>query len=124
MVENDRRQMLRQALEACVVGEVDALPELFATDVSGWSPNMLVSSLDELRDVVADREDAFANVAVHVDAVDVVGKKGFMEYRLTGIFSGPFVVDENTVIDPNGRELVLGAALVAGIRRRQDLGLP
>ena len=113
MVENERRQMLRQAVEACVVGDVDALPEFFAADVSGWSPNMLVRSLDELRDVVADREDAFANVAIHVDALDVVGKKGFMEYRLTGVFSGPFVIDENTVVDPNGRELVLGAALVA-----------
>ena len=113
MVENERGQILRRAVEACVVGEVEALPELFTAEVSGWSPNMLVGSLDELREVVANREDAFSDVAVHVDALDVFGKKGLMEYRLTGVFSGPFVIDDDTVVDPNGRELLIGAAVVA-----------
>ena len=36
-----------------------------------------------------------------------------MEYRLSGVFSGPFVIDEDTMIEPNGRKLLLGAALVA-----------
>ena len=113
MVRNERGEVLRQAVEACVVGKVDALPELFTPDVSGWSPNMLVGSLDELREVVAEREDAFSDVAMQVDALDVFGKKGFMEYRLTGVFSRPFFIDENTVVEPNGRELLVGAALVA-----------
>ena len=43
MADNDRAQVLRRALEACLRGEVDSLPELFTSDVSGWSPNMRAS---------------------------------------------------------------------------------
>ena len=106
-------EVLRRALEACIRGEVDPLPELFSTDVSGWSPNMLVNSLDELTETVADREDSLTDVAVEVNSLDVFGNKGFVEYRVRAVFSGPFVIDENTVIEPNGRELLLGAAMVA-----------
>ena len=113
MAENERGRVMRRALEACVLGKVDALPELFTADVSGWSPNLLVSSLDELTEAVADREDALTEVSLDVSALDVVGNKGFLEYRVSAVFSGPFVVDEDTVVDPNGREILLGAAMVA-----------
>jgi ketosteroid isomerase-like protein len=113
MAENNQRSVLRRALEACVLGEVEALPELFTADVSGWSPNMLVTSLDELTEVVASREAALSEVTVNIDALDVVGNKGYMEYRLSAVFSGPFVVDDDTVVEPHGQEVGIGAALVA-----------
>jgi hypothetical protein len=113
MSDTDRRQVLQRAIEACVLGDVAALPEMFTADVSGWSPNMLVSSLDELTEVVAYREDALSNVSIQVDSLDVFGNKGFMEYRLSAVFSGPLVVDADTVIEPNGGEIMVGAALVA-----------
>jgi ketosteroid isomerase-like protein len=113
MADTDRRAVLQRAVEACVVGDVEALPDLFTADVSGWSPNMLVGSLDDLREIVAYREDALAGVKLHADAVDVFGNKGLMEYRVSAVFSGSFFVDEEFTIEPNGRELVIGAALVA-----------
>lgn len=113
MAENDRRRVLRRALEALVSGEVGVLPELFTGDVSGWSPNMLVGSLEELAEVVADRENAFSDVAIEVNALDLLGNKGFVEYRLSAVFSGPLVVDGDTVIEPTGREILIGAAMVA-----------
>ena len=113
MADNDRRRVLNRAVEACLRGEVDALPGVFTADVSGWSPNMLVASLEELTEIVAYREDALSDVTVHVDAIDVVGNKGFMEYRVTAVFTGPFVVDDDTAIEPNGRDILIGAALVA-----------
>ena len=113
MVDNDRRSVLQRAVEACVAGDVDALPDVFAGDVSGWSPNMLVTSLDELTEIVAEREDALSDAKVQVDAVDVVGNKAVMEYRLSAVFSGGFYVDDETTIEPNGREIVLGAVVVA-----------
>jgi SnoaL-like domain len=112
MAPNGRGQVLERALNACITGEVDALPELFTENVSGWSPNMLVSSLAELSEVVAERDGSLSDVSVQIDALDVFGNKGFAEYRLSGVFSGPFVIDEETVIEPNGREILLGAALV------------
>jgi hypothetical protein len=110
---NDRRALLNRAVEACVLGDVDALPDAFTADVNGWSPNMHVSSLDELTEVVGHREDSLSDVAIEVNGLDVVGNKGFMEYRLSAVFSGPYQVDENTTIEPNGRNLLIGAALVA-----------
>jgi ketosteroid isomerase-like protein len=109
----DRASVLRRAVEACVQGQTDALPELFTPDVSGWSPNMLVSSLDELTEWVDYREDALTDVAIDVHSADVIGNKGYMEYRLSATFSGPFVIDADTVIEPNGEKIEIGAALVA-----------
>ena len=113
MAQNGRAGVLEEALEACFKGDVDALPEVFTEDVSGWSPNMLVTSRDELAEVVAERETSISNVSLQIDVVDVVGNKGYAEYRVTADFSGPFVLDEKTVIEPTGRKLLLGAALVA-----------
>jgi hypothetical protein len=113
MSSNDRRQVLRRALEACILGHAEALPELFTDNVSGWSPNLIVGSLAELTEVIADREDAVSDVTVQVDGLDVVGNKGFVEYRLRAMFSGPFVISKDLVIEPNGREILLGAAMVA-----------
>ena len=113
MAENTRAEVLRRGLEACIVGDVAALPELFTADVSGWSPNLLASSLAELAEAVADREDSLSDVALQVDALDITGNKGFIEYRVSAVFSGPFVISDEVVIEPNGRELVLGAAMVA-----------
>jgi ketosteroid isomerase-like protein len=113
MARSDRAGVVERALEACLKGEVEALPELFTEDVSGWSPNMLVASRSELADVVAERDASLSNVSVKIDALDVVGNKGYAEYRVNAVFSGPFVVDEDTVVEPNGREILVGAAFVA-----------
>ena len=113
MAESDRQSVLRRAVEACALGQAGVLPELFTKDVSGWSPNLFVSSLDELTEAVGEREDAFSDVTLEVDALDVFGNKGVMEYRLSAVFSGPFVVDDENVVEPNGRELMIGGALVA-----------
>ena len=113
MARSGRGRVLERALEACIRGEADALPQLFTKDVSGWSPNMLVSSLDELTEVVAERDESLSDVSVQIDALDIVGNKGFAEYRVSAVFSGPFAIDKETVIEPNGRELLLGAAMVA-----------
>lgn len=113
MARNGRGRVLERALEACVKGDVDALPELFTEDLSGWSPNMLVTSLAELREVVAERDQSLSDVSVQIDALDILGNKGFAEYRVTAVFSGPFVINKDLVVEPNGREILLGAAIVA-----------
>jgi SnoaL-like domain len=113
MAGNGRGQVLQSALEACIKGDIDALPQLFTPDVSGWGPNMLVSSLDQLKETVASREEALSDVDVEIGSLDVFGNKGFVEYRLNAVFSGPFRLDEDTVVDPTGGKIQLGAALVA-----------
>jgi len=113
MAENSRAETLRRALEAGVTGDAGALPELFTADVSGWGPHMLVSSLDELKETLSAREDALSDVQIEINSLDVFGNKGFVEYRINAVFSGPFVLDENTTIEPTGGKILLGAAFVA-----------
>ena len=113
MAQSTRNEVLRRALEACIVGDVDALPELFTNDASVWSPNMLTSSLAELSEAVADRDGSLSDVSLQIDALDVFGNKGFVEYRVSATFSGPFVLDEGRAIEPNGQTILIGAAVVA-----------
>ncbi|HUK94216.1 MAG TPA: ester cyclase [Gaiellaceae bacterium] len=113
MARDGRAGVMERALEACFNGEVDALPGLFTENVSGWSPNMLVSSIDELAEVVKERDASLSDVSLQIDALDVVGNKGYAEYRVNAVFSGPFHVDEETAIEPTGREVLIGAAIVA-----------
>ena len=113
MAQETRRDVLERALEACIVGDVNALPDLFTSDASVWSPNMLASSLDELSEAVADRDGSLSDVSVQIDALDVVGNKGFVEYRVSAVFSGPFALDDERVIEPTGAAILIGAALVA-----------
>ena len=110
---DDRAGVLRRGVEAVVSGQSDALSELFTENVSGWSPNLMVSSLEELKEVTGHREDALSDVKLDVDALDIVGNKGYMEYRLSAVFSGPITIDEETVVEPTGGKIVIGAALVA-----------
>ena len=110
MARTGRAGVMERALEACLKGDVAALPQLFTDDVSGWSPNLHVSSLDELEEAIAERDETLSNVSVKIDTIDVVGNKGYAEYRVNAVFSGPFVIDEDTVIEANGRELLVGAA--------------
>ena len=113
MAENSRAEVLQRALEACITGDVEALPELFTADVSAWSPQVLARSLDELKETVAGREDALSDVKLEINSLDVFGNKGFVEYRLSAVFSGPLVLDEDTIVEPTGGKILLGAALVA-----------
>lgn len=52
-------------------------------------------------------------MSVEVDALDVVGNKGYAEYRLGAVFSGPLMVDGETVVEPHGQRIEIGAAIVA-----------
>lgn len=110
---DDRADALRRGVDALVRGQADALSELFTDNVSGWSPNLMVSSLDELKEVAGHREDALSDVKLDVDALDIVGNKGYMEYRLSAVFSGPLTIDDETVLEPTNGKIEIGAALVA-----------
>ena len=52
-------------------------------------------------------------MGIEINSLDVFGNKGFVEYRLNAVFSGPFLLQEDTVIEPTGAKILLGAALVA-----------
>ena len=116
MTETNRGAVLRRAIQTCIHPDDDAiakLGELFDDEVTVWSPNLLAVGLADLAENLAFREDAFSEVDIQIDALDVFANKGFAEFRVAVTFSGPFVIDEEVVIEPNGHRLLLGAAVVA-----------
>ena len=116
MAENPRDVTLRSAIEACINPDdesIAALGDLFADDASVWSPNLLAIGLDDLADSLRYREGAFSDVEIHIDALDVFGNKGFVEFRVSATFTGAFSVGDDVAIEPNGRRVLLGAAAAA-----------
>ena len=116
MTQTSHGATLRRAVETCIQPDeasIAGLGELFTDDAVVWTPNLLTTSRAELADALSFRENAFTDVAIQFDGVDVFGGKGFVEFRVSANFSGPFVIDEEVTIEPNGRRLVLGAAAVA-----------
>jgi ketosteroid isomerase-like protein len=113
MLEVDRRFVLRRAIKTLMVGDSRGVCELFTPDVSCWSPNLLVASQDELLAALTGCDDALTDVEVDVGSVDVIGDKAIAEWVVTGVFSTPFLVDDDVLIEPNGRRLAVAGVTVA-----------
>ena len=116
MVEHPRAVTLRRAIEIFISPSDDSianLDQLVTDDVTVWTPNMLAVSLSDLRENLAFRESAFSDVDIQFDTLDVFGSRGLAEFRVAALFSGPFVIEEAVVIEPNHHKLLLGAAAVA-----------
>src|SRR4051794_7425229 len=108
-VPTDRAALMRQLIVAFVNGDDATTVELVTEDVVGWSPALFVTSRKELLDVFTERHDAFTDVLVDVDALDVVGDKAVAEWRVSANFSGPFELGEAT-LEPTGRRVFVAGA--------------
>ena len=120
MVEHPRAATLRHAIETFISPNDDSianLDQLVTDDVTVWTPNMLAVGLSDLQENLVFRESAFSDVDIQFDTLDVFGSRGLAEFRVAGIFSGPFVIEEAVVIEPNHHELLLGAAAVADFKQ-------
>lgn len=116
MADTDRGATLQRALETFIRPDEALIADLgstFTDDVSVWSPNLSVHGHAELIEALAFRLDSFSDVDLVIDALDLFGSKGLAEFRVSANFSGAFVLDEDVVIEPNRRALLLGAAAVA-----------
>jgi hypothetical protein len=119
MAENSRGAALVRAIETFIRPDDEAIAELgtlFTDDVTVWSPNLLAVGLADLAENLVLREMAFSDVDIQITSLGILGNKGFAEFCVGATFSGPFVVDEEVVIEPNGRQLLLGAAAIADFK--------
>ena len=104
---------MRRLLDATVTGDRAAMADLVTADVTGWSPNLFVTSRDELLAAVEQREDAFSGIEVRVQALDQIGDKAVAEWHVAVDHTGPLAVDDDLVIEPTGRRLHVSWATVA-----------
>jgi ketosteroid isomerase-like protein len=104
---------LRRLLDAAVTGDGDTMTDLVTADVTGWSPNLFVTSRDDLLAELERREDAFSGIEIRVQALDQVGDKAIAEWHMTADHTRTLVIDDDLVIEPTGRRLHLSGATVA-----------
>jgi len=104
---------LRRLLDAAVTGDADSMADLVTADVTVWSPNLFVTSRDDLLAELERREDTFSGIEIHVQALDQVGDKAIAEWHMAANHTGTLVVDDDLVIEPTGRRLHLSGATVA-----------
>ena len=63
---------MRRLLLAAGTGDRDAMADLVTADVTGWSPNLFVTSRDDLLAALERREDTFSGI--EVQGLDEVGR--------------------------------------------------
>src|SRR5436305_10231628 len=102
-MSDPRVDVFVHALETIVGVGNDEPSTLFTDDVTGWSPALHVSSIGELSDALAEREEALSNVSVMVRSVHLSGPKATAEWRLDADHTGTYVVDDDVTIPPTGR---------------------
>jgi ketosteroid isomerase-like protein len=115
-MSESRKDVLLKALEAEVGGVAVDPGTLFTADVVGWSPYVSVSGLTALADLAAIHEEAFSNVVIMFRGLDEVGNKAFAEWVIEADHTGPFVLDDDTVLDATGRRVQLAGVTVADFR--------
>lgn len=116
MAESVRTAALRRAITTCILPDDASIADLgsiFTDDVTVWSPNLMTEGLSGLAENLVFREGAFSDVDIVLDTAEVAGNRGLSEFRVSATFNGPFVIDEQVAIEPNGHTLLLGAAAVA-----------
>ena len=95
------------------------------TTSSGWSPNMLVSSLDELRGGSGGTgREPFERRSLDRRRSTSSATRAMVEYRVNAVFSGPFAVDDETCGSSRTAATPARGRHRGGVDGGQDLGVP
>ena len=116
MAEHPRGAVLRRAIETSISPDDDTiakLGELFTDNATVWSPNVLAVGLADLSEILAFREVPSPTSRSSLTPSTSSAAEAWPSSASSATFSGPFVIDETTVIEPNGKQLLLGIAAVA-----------
>ena len=104
---------MRRLLDATVTGDRATMADLVTADVTAWSPNLFVTSRDELlgpSNTTRMRSPGSRSVSRRLDQV---GDKAIAEWHVAVDHTGPLAVDDDLVIEPTGRRLHVSGATVA-----------
>ena len=111
-----RKDVMLKALEAEVGSTSADLDTLFTDDVVGWSPYASVSGLTELAELAALHDSTFSNIVIQVRSLDEVGNRTYAEWLIEADHTGPFVLDDDVVLEATGRHVQLAGVSVADFR--------
>src|SRR5438045_5732836 len=105
----DRETVLRRLIQSFVTGDAGEAQHLVTEDVVGWSPALFVTSRKDLLAAYDDRLDAFSNIDVYVDCVDLVRDKAIAEWHISADFTGTLEIDDMS-LPPTGERVHLAGA--------------
>jgi limonene-1,2-epoxide hydrolase len=107
------------AVTAQLVGGVQECRNLFAPDVTCHTPRAAIHGLDELAALCDQGEDAFSDARVSFRDVKVTGDRACVEWRLDAVLSGPLLVEDDVLLEPNGEAVHLDGATFVEFRGGQ-----
>jgi ketosteroid isomerase-like protein len=115
----DRSTILVRALRAGVTGDRETLEQLCTQDVKAWTPALAGSSLSEVVEQLERRDDAFSNVELDVNPLDVGGDYACAEWTVTMTHTGRLSLSEQGVVEPTGLQITVNGVTVAEFRGEQ-----
>ena len=107
--------MLRGAFQRIdfLTGDVSVCEDVFSRDVVWSSPVMTTSTRDELETRLSSRAGGLTNIELSFVHLVADGDVGVAEWRAAADHVRPFVVPEDTRLDPGGERVVLCGVTVA-----------
>jgi len=111
-----RATILMQALRASIGGDGDTARDLYTEDVKAWAPSRTASSLAELMAEIDRRDQAFSDVEVDVEPLEVGGDYACAEWSVTMTHTGPLTLAGGEVVEPTGARITVHGATVAEFR--------
>ena len=108
-----RQDTLVKAIGAFLTGDVSVCEDVFSRDVVWSSPVMTTRSRDELETRLSSRAGGLTNIELSVVHLVPDGDLGVAEWRAAADHVRPFVVPEDTRLDPGGERVTLGGVTVA-----------
>jgi ketosteroid isomerase-like protein len=108
-----RSALLARALRATVEGDRSTLAQLYTDDVKAWTPARSAASAAELLAEAERRDDAFSDVELEVNPLDVAGEYACAEWRVTMTHTGDLVLRDGAVVAPTGLRVTVNGVTVA-----------
>jgi ketosteroid isomerase-like protein len=110
---SSRASTLERALRASIVGDSNAVGEIYTDDVKVWAPALSVSSARELAEEFKRRDDVFSGIDLEVFPLAVGGDYACAEWTVSMTHSGPLVLADGLVVEPTGVRVTINGATVA-----------
>jgi len=108
-----RHETLVKAIEAFLTGNVSLCERVFTADVTCTSPIVSTASRDELETWLSSRADGLANIDVVLDHAMDDESCAVAEWRIEADHARPFVVPQDTRLDPHNESMSLRGVSVA-----------
>jgi hypothetical protein len=111
-----------RGLLSVLSADAEVLPSVeaaIAPDAVVWSPALYATSRDEVLAALGsegDLDGSLSDAVVRVVAVDVIGERVYIEWRLTARFARPCLIDDDLLVEPTGRLVETSGVQVATFR--------